>query len=214
MARPKRFARASSAASAASAVAVLAVGVVVLTACSSPPETPEPNTEVIESNLEQARAAGADPAQIQVLERALERGSVTFEDLNELSQLTMQCLRDAGFEIREQDPREVAPGSGLRTPNYLMIEPQDMSDDAAAVIIMECGERFDTWASTAFADQPIVVEAYNAPWDTPEIRACLEDHGHQIEEDMTGTELNALASDDWNANADVPGFEPCIPDGP
>lgn len=198
----------------AAAVVVLVGCALALTACSSPSETPAPNSEVIELYLEQARSADADLAQIQVLERALERGSITFEDLSELSQLTMQCLRDAGFQIREQDPREVAPGSGLRTPNYLMIEPQGMSDDAAAAIIMECGERFDTWASTAFADQPIVVEAYNAQWDTPEIRACLEDHGYQIEEAMTGTELNALASDDWDASAAVAGFKPCIPDAP
>ncbi|MCR6713484.1 MAG: hypothetical protein NVV57_12725 [Demequina sp.] len=163
--------------------------------------------------VEAAQANGADEQQIEVLERARDRGEVTFEDLNELAELTKQCLRDAGFTVMDKDPREVVPGSGLRIPYYLSVQPDGMSDKTANEVMDDCSMRFDNWASAAFADQPTVVDAYNNQWDTPEVRACLKEHGYQIDADMTGTELNNLSMEDWEAHASDPNYQTCDPIG-
>lgn len=193
---------------------VAVVAAVLLAGCSDsvPTQSPSAGGLTIAKYVELATASGADPQQIEVLERARDRGEITFEDLSELAELTKQCLEDAGFDVIDKEPVEVVPGSGLRTPYYLSIQPYGMSDEVAGEVMDDCSMRFDNWAGAAFADQPLVVEAYNSQWDTPEVRACLEDHGYQVDDEMTGTELNQLAGEDLNANADAPGFRPCIPD--
>jgi len=193
--------------------ACLAAVAVALSGCAS--SQPEPSASgglSIAKYIEMAEQAGADEQQIEVLERANKRGEVTFEDLNELAQLTIQCEKDAGFTVIEKAPVEYVPGSGLFTPSYLSNQPDGMSDKVAGEVMDGCSDRYDTWAGAAFADQPIVVEAYNNQWDTPQVRACLKERGYQVDDDMTGTELNNLSMEDWMANTNTPGFRGCDPD--
>jgi len=197
---------------AASGVCLAAV-IATLSSCASSQPVPSASGGLsIAKYIEMAEQAGADDRQIEVLERANERGEVTFEDLNELAQLTIQCEKDAGFTVIEKTPVEYVPDSGLFTPSFLSIQPDGMSDKVAGEVMDSCSDRYDTWAGAAFADQPIVVEAYNSQWDTPEVRACLKERGYQVDDDMTGTELNNLSMEDWTAHASAPGFRGCDPD--
>lgn len=194
-------------------VAVAAL-LVALTACAAEPTddaSAVSNVPALEESLSAAVAGGAHQSQIDVLEQAIDEGELTYAHLETLYGNAMDCLTNAGFSVSPQDPEEVGVGSGLLVPSYLVSQPSTMTDSAASDLMDECYQLHISPAAGAYMDQPINIERYNATWDTPEVRECLKGRGFEIDEDATGSELNAMAGEDMEARAGEPGFEPCFP---
>lgn len=93
-------------------VLVTTIAVVVVTgACSSTHRAATPDIETqyadrLVATVQEARSAGASPAQLAVLERAAaERRPVTLDEYRTAVQRTLSCLRDGGLRVAGPDER-------------------------------------------------------------------------------------------------------------
>jgi len=141
----------------------------------------------LESILRLAKESGAQPSQLDRLERAAAQGFVEFRDVRAAVDETFACLDAAGIGYVEQarDPgREYAP-----------IEfSVALADPALEPVADACVEGYSFWIQSAFEQQPAGLEEADAEFERarPVIIACLTDHGVNADESMTNAELKEL----------------------
>lgn len=184
-----------------------------LAACSASAPAASPTSTELADELAQARAQGAAPEQIAVLEEASRTGEVTIEQLRELNELQRDCFSDSGFSVFSNGSHELVDGSGWWLEDYGILQTDGASDDAIGAVLYDCGMKYLAFAQGAFMAQPRAVELQYARFDTPRVRDCLIGRGYDIDDAMTGQELENLAGEDLREHLQTdPNYPPCMPD--
>lgn len=200
-------------------VVVIAVAVVTTTACGST-QAPEPDRETLwRANLAEltlaATEAGASERQLDVLAR-MERGEeLSYEDIRPLVEDAAECFEGAGATFSDKGPVETVRGSGVFVPEFLVFEPDGMTESAFSTVYDKCSAQHLNFALAAYSSAPAAVEAFENQFDVPDVRACLMERGYQVPDDMTAGEISALVSEDALTHGGESGYAgPCLPDGP
>jgi|GEM_PF-1798312 len=185
-----------------------AIFVVALTGCAGSGADPASSAPVFAHAIEEARAGGASQAQIDLLERLAEKGSVELDDVREALAGTYECLDAAGISHSEVVQEH---HGGFPVIAYAMSQPADMGMDTAVRLSDLCALTHSSFVEQLYATQPQAVaaeEAYIEDVIMPRLDACNELWGMP-----TDTELSAIQR--WD-NAirlvnDQPGSRPGDP---
>lgn len=167
--------------------------------------------------LADAREAGASPEQLAVLELAVERGSMSFEDLASLQPAAIECIEAAGLRVLERPPEEVFPG--VMRPTFLVESSHEhLSEEemrAQWERISSCTTRHTAFADTFYVDQPSSVEAHDAALldAAEEIRACLAERHVELAPGAKAGEIVGALAQDAEANGSLVDWTPCYEGG-
>ena len=112
-----------------------AIFVVALTGCAGSGADPASSAPVFAHAIEEARAGGASQAQIDLLERLAEKGSVELDDVREALEGTYECLDAAG--ISHSEVVQESQG-GFPMITYAMSQPADMDMDTSMQLSDQC----------------------------------------------------------------------------
>lgn len=170
-------------------VLVTTIAVVVVTgACSSTHRAATPDIETqyadrLVATVQEARSAGASPAQLAVLERAAaERRPVTLDEYRTAVQRTLSCLRDGGLRVAGPDERidlgvtmlRYTYGPSERVPEARVL---DVADPCIATHSFAIEFLWQTQPETLRYEERLFA-AYRE-----KIAACLTAHGVSIARD-------------------------------
>jgi len=147
--------------------------------------------DVAEKVLDMAAAdARASDAQLELLDAAIARGEVTFDDLIAAVRAQDQCLVEGGFNtggvvIEDQALPPRAHSAFIQPPN-------SMDEAQASAFADSCDAREAKWIGYLYDRQPQAADAY---WDkaeplAPAIRDCILDHG--VPEELAGTNTGEI----------------------
>jgi hypothetical protein len=182
------------------------VATILLVGCG--PSAPAPTSggvefqEYAQQNIDEARANGASDEQLMMLERAKETGSVPLEDARSAARSAVECMENSGVVA---EYTEETTNAGLVLPNYRA----QISDDEPALegLIEQCDAQEYLWVGKLYALQPSSRDATDAYVEErlPYLRACLDEHGVDVDDSATRAELFQAASqllDDtaWGTN--------------
>lgn len=146
--------------------------------------------ERLAAAVEEAGSSGAGEDQLALLERAGDKGVVTFEMARQARRAFTECAAEAGVEVSF---RETTRPDGWVTW-------VTMVDGAGAAgterIAADCERRESLWVTALYSTQPSAVQATADYLDQQAsvLRSCLEDAGFKPDPDATGTELAILSS--------------------
>lgn len=167
---------------------VAAFGATLLSTGCSQAAAPDGQTSSIFTEvLAEARAGGANEAQINILEQAEVDGQLSLEDARRAARSAVDCMTEAGLEATYQ---EEASYSGTPLPGYLVVTGDDTSS------IESCDVSHSLWVGKLHQLQPSSIQANEAYADQQEssLRACLEAEGLEVDENASGSQLANLAS--------------------
>ena len=188
---------------------VAAAGVIVaLTGCAGSGGDPASSAPVFAHAIEEARAGGASQAQIDLLERLAEKGSVELDDVREALEGTYECLDAAGISHREEIRTDNA---GVDFVTYDMRQPVTRDLNAGMAIADACAEQHSLFVENLYAEQPSVVEIHEkhfATVVTPAFLECYSSYGIAVEKDRTDMER---WGDAYDVVAATPGVRPGDP---
>jgi hypothetical protein len=163
-------------------------GLAILGGCAS--STPSPSRSVAvddfaavaQSALGDAQASGASTAQLALIERALAHGEVTFSDVQEAVDATIECFEAAGIRYKEFAPVD---DHGILYPSYAFEGEQETA------VADECIHTNSDYIEMLYMRQPAAMEARDAAFlvAMPLLIDCLEGLGHDIDDDITPDEL-------------------------
>jgi hypothetical protein len=182
--------------------------VVALAGCAGGGGDPAPPAPVFAHAIEEARAGGASQAQIDLLERLAEKGSVELDDVREALAGTYECLDAAGISHREDIRTDNA---GVDFVTYDMRQPVTRDLNAGMAIADACAAQHSLFVENLYADQPSVVEIHEkhfATVVTPAFLECYETYGVPVPQDRTDMER---WSDAYDVVAATPGVRPGDP---
>lgn len=160
------------------------VAAVSLTVACSVPHDGTAADPVFAELVEDARAQGVSNDQLEILERAVERGSVRLADVREAVESTQECHAAAGIDFSayvEQDR------TGIEFVRYDMRVPSGADTQAAMAVSDECIREHSEFVEVAYAMQPRVVEAeerYLGDVMVPVIIACYDEYGVPYDENL------------------------------
>lgn len=179
------------------ALVVLAVAMPSLVACAPADATrTTAPTAYLEQQLLDARDAGADASQIEVLEGALGRGQVTYADAEQLLAPFAECLEDSGLGLIRVDDDEPVPG--FRVPGYSMaLIDTSLGDDTGASLAQACETRFVRFVYAALYSSPEYAAAESELWHErrDQIEGCLQLGGVATDPGETVDELRQRVTD-------------------
>lgn len=200
----------------ATATAVTAVFAVTAVACTGPPLTESDYESRWRNELSvliaSAEEADASEAQLTILARLDSGETLDYDDIAPLVGDVATCFEDVGATFSDRGPIEVAPGSGVLVPDYLVFEPIGMTEAQFGLIYDACNSKYLNFALAAYSSVPVAQEAYDRLFDVDEVRQCLKARGYAIGEETTPAELSALVTADVFANTDNASYAgPCLP---
>jgi hypothetical protein len=182
--------------------------VVALAGCAGGGGDPASPAPVFAQAIEEARAGGASQAQIDLLERLAEKGSVELDDVREALAGTYECLDAAGISHSEE---VVVDDAGVEIVRIDMRQPITRDVDAGIAVADACIEQHSMYVQDLYVQQPSVVEIHDKHYATvvtPAFLECYEKFGLTPEEDRTDQER-------WSDAYDVifasPGVRPGDP---
>lgn len=196
-----------------SALAAAASALLLTTGCTSPGAAPAPTPTATASEtpdaadraaqaVENARAAGADPSQIEILQD----GVVTFEEYEAAMLRSLECMRGHGFDVRVNGTK---PSDGVEVLDFEVrpTSPElEFSNEDAVAKVEECR---DVWSAEVDAfwqvwspDAVAFAERRDAAV-APAMRACLEEHGVTVADDATMRDMILASTDLQSKDADV-----------
>ena len=181
---------------------------VALTGCAGSGGDPASSAPVFAHAIEEARAGGASQAQIDLLERLAEKGSVELDDVREALAGTYECLDAAG--ISHSEVVQESQG-GFPMITYAMSQPADMGMDTAMRLSDQCALTHSAFVEQLYATQPQAVaaeEAYIEDVIMPILDSCNERYGM-----LTDIERSAIQrwDDAVRLVNDQPGVRPGDP---
>lgn len=140
----------------------------------------------IEQVIESTRASGGSDEQLAILETARAAGEVTPQMLYEASQLAAGCFEDAGVEAWFEP---AVPGDPLAGLGLTVVLDTDESQDLADA----CTALHYEGVSYGFGVQPVATEWADQRLlrATPQLVACIREHGATIADEPTADELRA-----------------------
>ena len=152
--------------------------------------------------LTDAQAHGAGPEQLDVLDKAVRQGEMTYDDLDSLVGPLSTCLEDAGFQVHPGTPYEDYPG--FLTPSYAFTEPPGMAYDEWNAVESACENTYWNYAELYYVSQPRAIDAFYDDFERqrPEILSCLGSHGVAVVSDPTVAELVTAVMSDPRGHAD------------
>lgn len=176
-----------------------AIGVIVcllLAGCTpAEPIVAEITTDVdaIEYWLDVARTEDASQHQIDVMERAIERGTALRSDVNEMLPEYYDCLDATGLTYYVSEAA-VVTGSGISIPDVSVVMPSndEKEQDRLGAIVDVCGTRHESWIATAYANQPSSLAVNDVAWLGEALRNCLTARGYILDVDATAAEVKAV----------------------
>ena len=167
--------------------------VTVMTAAACGQASPASTTpdEGIVGLLEEARRAGADPAQIA----ALEDVEVTFAEYESAMLRAFECIRASGIEVVELG---IDDGEGFPLIDYaIAATAPGLSEDEVLDEADGCMTRFSRYVDMAWQVYSTeATEANEARWQRvrePLLR-CLANAGEQLPSDASRTDMLASAT--------------------
>ena len=139
--------------------------------------------------LANARSGGANQAQNEAIERAVETGSMSLQTLNQLVDETFSCFDDAGIPYEIASPDVIAPGIELR--RYTFSVAPGLSEDQSLALADACIDGYSHFAESGFRAQPTTQQSVDAALedDIPVAIACLREHDVDIQDDATIDEV-------------------------
>lgn len=193
-------------------VAVAAVLVLIVTACS--PSGDGETTASLEASWRQRAEAAlghypdANEAQLEVFERSLERGEVTYEDYHERMMAFVSCLEGSVTTRVDVDDGWEKYGLPWIQVGF------ETSDDAATeernlALFERCAAVESDLISDLYESQPSATRWYNAHLANyvDEITACLAAEGETPPKGATADEILHIDSE---RNIDAPQRTPCV----
>jgi len=181
---------------------------VVLTGCGGSGGDAATPAPVFARAIEEARAGSASQAQLDLLERLAEKGSVELDDVREALAGTYECLDAAGISHSED---VVVDDAGVEIIRLDMRQPVSRDLDAGMAISDACIEQHSMYVQDLYVEQPSVVEIHDEHYATvvtPAFLECYETYGVTPQEDRTDQER-------WSDAYDVifasPGVRPGDP---
>lgn len=188
--------------------------VVALAGCAGGGGDPASPAPVFAHAIEEARAGGASQAQIDLLERLAEKGSVELDDVREALAGTYECLDDAGISHSEviQENR-----GGFPMITYTMSQPADMDVDTAMRLSDQCALTHSAFVEQLYATQPQAVaaeEAYIEDLIVPRLDACNERWGMPTDTELSAVqrwdEAIRLVNDQQGVRPGDPSYAGCV----
>lgn len=163
--------------------------------------------------LADAVAGGAGTRQVEVLEAAVERGSIEYEDVVPLIQDTFACLADAGIGYTEDPPAEWVPGWKVASYSF-DAEGAGLTEDQVKTLADACMAEHSMYAEFALQD-PLVhqeVRDEHLRAQLPVVLACLREHGVVVDDEASLDQVRLAALDLLNATADSAQTVTCYSD--
>ncbi len=157
------------------------------------PSVPRPD---LSSLVAEARQGGASPEQVALLERALQKGTLSFDDLSVQFVAGVECLEEAGFTVVVDEPEDIYPG--LPHPSMRYRDPPGLTQDQASQLSVECDAKHFAFVDSFYLGQPVAIDAYLATFEDQRefIVNCLADRGVTVDPGATATELLYAVSEE------------------
>lgn len=183
-----------------SAVPLIAVTCLAVAGCGTT-DVQEVNTgasSLFNGALQRATDAGADSAQLAVLEDAASSGQLSYSALEPLLQSTFACFEANGLSYQALETDETVPG--FPYPRYGVGVDQrtsSLSDEQGESIALECSTVHLDFALEAYGSQPAAQEALDLQLqrDLPAIEECLKPYGVTVPDDATPDEIRRIVVD-------------------
>jgi hypothetical protein len=160
--------------------------------------------------LTEANAAGASDAQVQIIQRAIDTGEVTFEDASRAVDSFAACVNGAGGTVTTQVD---VTDTGFQVPSYSAVVGSGglVDDPGAENIVTACDAREDYWVNYLYQMQPAALRASEVDFDAHRgaLIACLREHGVAVADDVTNDELKRADSQLTRDKIGDPEFMPC-----
>lgn len=158
---------------------------------STPAETlssSQPNrAQELRGILSQAKGAGVDKSQIEILER----GEMSFGDYQAAMERTFTCVRLAGIEI---DGPTLSQYLGIPLFRYGYASTSEgRSEEETGAITDDCDTKYSTFVALAYRTGPSAVEASDRLLEKyrPAILDCLAANGAKIESEASAGALRS-----------------------
>jgi hypothetical protein len=138
----------------------------------------------VRTDINDAKAAGSSPEQIEALEDAWRTGTLSFEAYNDAVDRALRCVREAGFRIFAD---EVTVYQGLRMRLYSVQSRPDAQEPA----VEGCIKRHSYFVERAYQLQPASLEAKEQHFAQyrDALIDCLADAGVAVDQQMTMDEI-------------------------
>jgi len=166
--------------------------VVTLAACGGPGE--DSATSVASGLVAEAREAGADESQLEILAD----GQVTYTEYEQAMNRAFACLRERDFDV---DVKGTKPFNGVTVLDYQVqgtTDATNLDDPTARERMLECELRYSDAVNSFWQvmspDAVAFIERRDAAL-APGLAACLGEHDVDVPDDATMHEL-VLASVD------------------
>lgn len=180
---------------------------------SSAPAGASSFDEVMSHALDDSVDGGASDAQVSLLQDARDNGELTLEQAREAARATVSCLEGLGFTAEVTE--ETVP-AGLVVPGYRVQTDHgpsdDGADDPAFAASEQCERRESFWVNQVYQTQPTSIQAsvdYINDTLAPELRACLESEGFDVDDDAAGVDMVRQAMNlQVEQGAVLPCFDP------
>lgn len=165
---------------------ILFVALFAVVGCASESNNPETTefSEMVATALEEARAGGASEDQLEILERARDRGHVTYEQTRAAVAATLECTSAQGVVGTFN---EINQANGINLPAYEV----DASPPNAAQVLEGCETLESFWVWYLYQVQPVAIEANDDYIESrrSDILACFDRAGDPLGAEATVDEI-------------------------
>lgn len=147
-------------------------------------------------HLAQAEAGGAGEAQLAVLRAAERTGEIDFDTVLGLVERSLACMERSGISSETPEPHELLPGHAIPAYSFAATA-EGMTEDEVLEAADACLYEHSYWAEAALADPRGFPDAYDAALreDLPDVLACLEENGAEVDDDATLEEVRVAAAE-------------------
>jgi hypothetical protein len=178
-------------------VVAAVAGLVALAGCSSGSGV-SPGSD----GLAVFRASASQALTVQIIQRAIDSGEVTFEDASRAVDSFAACVNGAGGKVTAQVD---LTDTGFQVPSYsAMVGSGGLVDDPGAEnILTACDAREDYWVNYLYQTQPAALRASEANFTSHRgaLIACLREHDVSIDDKVTNDELKRALTDKFAETA-------------
>ena len=174
--------------------ALTAAALAALAGCGSNPATthgPLDGTEMtfhdsVVRAIDEAKAEGADDAQLAILDATLASGEVTLEDARRALDDYGACLEGAGLALVGVN---VVDDAGFMTLDYSV---RGAGEDTS--VMDACYAKTFQWVDMLYRGQPAAIEARDATFDAalPALIECLQAGGVPVDADAPADEVKQV----------------------
>jgi len=184
----------------------VALAVSACAACSSSDDAQsnaDKSAEALSGELAQARAAGVDQSQLDVLAAT----SIAFEQYKSSMDRALDCMRESGLQVVNSD---VVRSNGQDIINY-SVGAGTVAEDQAQAVQADCYKRFaqyvdEYWQTST--PQGLAYEERRAAALSDPLSSCLDSYGVDVAADASFHDLVVAASKHAQAKQD----EDCLSD--